>query len=133
MEKEKRKDWETWCKSCWKGFGENDIIDTLGWAAVFIWAGLVLLTETKDFAATYSWWDGWAVFFTGAGTIVLLQTAVRLLAPRYRKSITGSLVFGLVLLGIGLGDLINVFWPFVLIAIGVIILIRALVRSQRER
>ena len=118
--------------SCWEEWWRNDLVDTLGWAAAFIWAGLVLLAETKNYSAKFNWWDGWAIFFTGAGIIVLFEIVIRLLVPQYRKNITGSLILGLILLGIGLGALFNLFWPLVLIAIGIIILIRAFVRSHQE-
>jgi hypothetical protein len=49
-----------------------------------------------------SWWNGWAAFFVGAGVIVFVETAVRLLVPQYRSSWWWSLMVGAVLLGIGL-------------------------------
>ena len=131
-EGKKRRGWEAWRGGCWEAWRRNDLVDTLGWAAAFIWAGLVLLAETKNYSGKFNWWDGWAVFFTGAGVIVLFEIVIRLLIPQYRKNITGSLILGLILLGIGLGALFNLFWPLVLIAIGVIILIRAFVRSHQE-
>ncbi len=59
---------------------------------------------------------------------MLLEVLARLLIPKYKTNVTGSLIFGLILLAIGLGDLLDLFWPSVLIAIGVIILLRAFVR-----
>ena len=82
----------------------QDRLDTIGWAAAFIWAALVLLAETTGFAADYTWWDGWAVFFTGAGAITLTATLFRLLMPEYRRPWVGSLIFGLILLSVGIGD-----------------------------
>jgi hypothetical protein len=128
LEKKKKDNWEDWCGGCWEEWWENDLIDSLGWAAAFIWAGLVLLAETKNFSANFTWWDGWAVFFTGAGVIVLSEVVIRLVIPRYRTKVTGGLIFGLILLGIGLGDLLDLFWPLVLIAIGAIILLRTIIR-----
>lgn len=128
MEEEKKNKWEEWCGECWDEWWKNDRIDTIGWAAAFIWAGLVLLAEAKNFSANFSWWDGWAVFFTGAGVIVLTQVVIRLLIPNFRKKVVSGLIFGLILLGIGLGDLLDLFWPLVLIAIGIIILLRMFIR-----
>lgn len=128
MENKKKDNWEQWCGDCWEEWWRNDLVDTLGWATVFIWAGFVLLADTKGFAATYSWWDGWAVFFTGAGVIVLFEVVIRLLIPKYRKKVIGGLIIGLILMGIGLGDLLDLFWPLVLIAIGAIILLRTIIK-----
>jgi hypothetical protein len=51
---------------------------------------------------------------------------VRLVVPEYRRSVTGSLILGVILLAIGLGDLIgaDLVWSLVLIAIGAAILLR---------
>ena len=62
----------------------------------------------------------------GAGVIVLLEVVVRLLIPEYRRPVTGTLIFAVILIGLGLGNLTNcgVVWPFILIVIGLSILLR---------
>lgn len=119
---------EDWWAQCW----HSDRIDTIGWAAAFIWGGLVLLAGTTNFSANYAWWDGWSVFFTGLGVIVLLGTAVRLVIPRYRQSVVWGLIFGFILLGIGLDDLIGLssFWALALLIIGFVILMSAFSRRR---
>ena len=119
-----------------KGRGEGweekwrlEPVDAASWAAIFIWAGLVLLAENMGFWANLSpRLEAWSIGFIGAGVIVLLGVLVRLLVPAYRRPVTGSLIFGVILLAIGLGDLIgaDVVWPLVLIAIGAGILLRGL-------
>ncbi|MFQ5906564.1 MAG: hypothetical protein ACE5JA_08325 [bacterium] len=100
----------------------------VGWGLVFIWGALILLAETTNYAANFSWWDGWGVFFTGAGVIVLLG----LLIPTHRFRWVCSLIFGSILLAIGLGGLVDWgwLWPLVLFVIGVIILKAAFVRRR---
>ncbi len=116
---EKRDDWEA--------FWRQDRVDSVGWATAFFWAALVLLAETTNLAANFSWWDGWGVFFAGAGVITLVATAIRLQMPEYRAKWVASLIFGLILLSIGLGgwEGWGWVWGLVLIAIGVITLRRA--------
>jgi uncharacterized membrane protein len=58
--------------------------------------------------------------------------AVRLIVPAYRRPIIGSLIFGVILLGIGLGELTrwDVVGALILIAIGVGVLLRGLSRER---
>jgi hypothetical protein len=108
---------------CGEDWWESDRMDAIGWALAFIWGALVLLAEPTGFAERHSWWDGWGVFFVGAGTIVLAGTVVRLLIPAYRRKIVTGLIFGLILLAIGVGDEApwEWVWPTVLGAIGIAI------------
>jgi hypothetical protein len=77
-------------------------------------------------------WDAWPIIFLGAGVIVLLGVVVRLLVPAYRRPLTGSIIFGFILLGIGLGELTrwDIVGALVLIAIGVSIILSRFI--QRE-
>ena len=83
-----------------------------------------MLAEATNYSTNFSGWDGWAVFFAGAGAIVLLGATARLLMPEHRKSVVGRLVCGLILLSFGLGYRIDWawVWPTVMIVIGVVIL-----------
>jgi len=111
---------------------QPDRWDAVGWAFAFFWGALVLLAGTTEFSTPYSWWDGWGIFFTGAGVITLIETVFRLLTPEYRYKWVGSLIFGLILLAIGLGtwEVWGWLWVVVLSAIGVIILREVLVRKR---
>jgi hypothetical protein len=113
----------------WEEKWRRDPLSGIVWAGILIWAGLVLLVDNLGFLAHFARLEAWAVIFIGAGVIVLLEVAVRLLVPAYRRAVTGSVIFGLVLIGIGLGELLswNVVWPLILIAVGVFILFRALI------
>jgi hypothetical protein len=117
-EKEEEKSWdEKW---------RRDPLSAAGWAAILIWAGLVLLAENLGFLTRFERLEAWALIFIGAGLIVLLGVVIRLVVPEYRRPVTGSLILGVILLAIGVGDLIGteVVWAFVLIAIGAAILLR---------
>ncbi|MBN1572160.1 MAG: hypothetical protein JW984_03070 [Deltaproteobacteria bacterium] len=117
-----------WVKEDWgKRWRQSDRLHAVGWAAIFIWAGLVLLAESTDYVANFYWWDGWFVFFAGAGIIVLIQAVVRALVPAFRRRVITTFVIGFILLSIGLGELFGLLWPFLLISIGIIILVRSFV------
>jgi len=118
-EDEKRKGWdEKW---------RRDRVNAVSWATILIWGALVLLAETSDFKNHFSWWEGWAVFFAGAGAILLLTALYRLIVPEHRHAVTGNVIIGLVFLGIGLGDLVSwdYIWVIVLVVVAVMILLRA--------
>ncbi len=113
------------------GAGEKwrrDPVDAAVWAFILIWAGLVFLAENMGLLVRFEFLEAWSIGFIGAGLIVLLGVLVRLLVPAYRRPLTGSLIFGVVLLGIGLGEVVRwiAIWPLILIAIGVGILLRGL-------
>ena len=112
---------------CWR----SDRIDAFAWAAIFIWGGQVLLAGATGFAANFTWWNGWSVFLTGAGVIVLIEAGVRLLVPEHRQPLVWNLICGFILLGFGLGDTA---WrwvlPLVLIVIGLTVFRGALARRR---
>ena len=125
-EDEKRKGWdEKW---------RRDRVNALLWALILIWGAVVIILEATGVNNDISWWQGWAVFFDGAGAILLLTAFYRLMVPEHRRAITGNVIIGLVLLAVGLGDLISwsYIWVIVLIAIALMILLRAFVpRGER--
>ena len=124
-EEEKRKGWgEKW---------RRDRLNAVIWASVLIWAALVVLASATGFAEDNfgDWWEGWAVFFAGFGAFVLLGSFYRMLVPEHRRPVAGGLILGFVLLGIGLGQLLDSWtyvWVGVLIALAVVILFNAFLR-----
>lgn len=110
-------EWPEWCRT--------DRGDAIGWGASFVWGGLVLIAEITNYKANFPWWDGWGVFFAGAGVITLLVAIGRLLMTRQRSKAIGGLIFGCFLLAIGLGEVATWLWPALLIAIGAVVLFSA--------
>ncbi|WP_406661470.1 hypothetical protein V7O66_02820 [Methanolobus sp. ZRKC3] len=110
----------------------SDRGDTIGWAAAFFWAGLILLAQTINFSSNFNWWDGWAIFFTGAGAITLIGVVIRLLVPKYPAPSMWDVIWGSILLAIGLSSWEGWAWirVMVLFAIGFIILLGAFSRRR---
>jgi hypothetical protein len=124
--------------------GEKYRRDPLGaviWAAILIWAGVVLLLNNMGYlegikdmvqAQVPDWIAGsmgvWGLIFFGAGIILLIEVLLRLVVPAWRRSVTGTLIVAFVFIGIGLSNLVawEIIWPLILIGIGIVIVIRVL-------
>jgi hypothetical protein len=107
----------------WDEKWRRDPVEAAIWALVLIWAGLAWLGSTTGI------WenilgrgvDVWPVILFGAGVLILLGVLFRLLVPAYRRPITGSLILGVILMGVGVGGFTGgwiVIGPLILIAIG---------------
>jgi hypothetical protein len=129
-EEKQEKEGEKEEKTTWDEKWRRDPLSAAGWAAILIWAGLALLAENMGLLTRFERLEAWALIFIGAGLIVLLGVVIRLVVPEYRQPVTGSLILGVILLAIGLGDLVGagLIWPLVLIAIGAAILLRGFLR-----
>ncbi|MGD0916811.1 MAG: hypothetical protein ABSB22_10155 [Thermodesulfobacteriota bacterium] len=130
-EEEKReKEDEKKSEKVWDEKWQRNPVRAITLAAILIWAGIVALIQAAKLI-TASWWQGWAVFLIGTGVILLIKAAFRL-RPEYRRPIGGTIVIGIILLGVGLGHLLgwNYVWPIILIAIGVIIIVQAFSRKH---
>jgi hypothetical protein len=110
----------------------SDRGDSIGWAAAFFWAGLILLAQTINFSSNFSWWNGWAVFFTGAGVITLIGVGIRLLVSKYQGPSIWDVIWGFILLAIGLSSWegLDLVWVLLLFAIGFVILLGAFSRRR---
>jgi hypothetical protein len=110
----------------------RDPVRGITFAIILIWGGIVAFVETADISKP-EWWQAWSVFFVGTGLILLVKALFRL-RPEHRRPIGGTLVIGIILLCIGLGDIIgwSYSWPVFLIAIGLIILGVVFFRRSRK-
>jgi len=115
-EKEEKNQGDSWDEK-WR----NDPVNAAVLALILIWAGLVWLGDNLGLFGSFETLEIWSVIFIGAGLIVLLGVAVRLLVPAYRRPVMGSFIFGIILIAIGLGDIVSwtVIGPVILIAIGI--------------
>ena len=127
---------------------ENDLLSSISWAFILMWAGFVFLAANMGWFAAYgldvntSWpfdifsnwqsFSAWNLIALGAGGIILIETLIRLLIPKFRRRIGGSLIGAAVLIGVGLGGWLswNYLWPLVLIAVGINVLVSGLSRKK---
>jgi hypothetical protein len=145
-EKEREKHDEKTEEKSWEEKWQRDPLSTVVWAVIFIWAGLVFLasnlglldwalvgaSEITGLGMFNQVVEAWPLVLVGAGIIILIEVLIRLLVPAYRKPVFGSLIFAIILIAIGLGDLINwgVIWGALLIILGIWILTRKPRRPQ---
>lgn len=115
----------------WDEKWRRDPVDAAMWALILIWVGLVLLGANMGFFGDLPL-ESWSIGFLGAGAIILLTVLFRLMVPAYRKPLAGSVILGVIFIGIGLGDLIGwvIIGPLVLIGIGAGIILTGLFRRR---
>ena len=132
----------------WDEKWQRDPLGAMVWATILIWAGVVFLLanlgildslltrgrEITDWGVLNRFAESWSIVFIGAGVILLIEVAVRLLFPIYRRPVTGTVILAAVFIGVGLGDLIDwsIIWAVILIIIGVSILMRGFTRTRGE-
>jgi hypothetical protein len=112
----------------------RDPLSSMIWAGILIWVGAALLANNLGFLDDVPFlqqFEAWSLAFAGAGVIVLLEVLIRLTVPEYSGPVIGTLIFGLILLSIGMGDIVqwSFIWPVIVIVAGVLILFRAMTRK----
>ena len=117
-------------KSSWEEVWETDLVDAIGWAALFAWAGLVVLASYTTFHERFDWWEGWAVFWLGAGVILLIETGVRLAMPAYRSTWWWTFLWGIGLLSIGLGSFFGWAWVSLFFIAVAAVILGAVIRNS---
>ncbi len=132
-EKDRDKHEEKTMEEKWR----RDPLGRIIWAFILIWGGLVFLAANFGLLAPVStnvpganfipYIGAWGVFMVGAGIILLIEVLIRLAVPAYRSPIGGTFFLALVFIAIGVGNWFGweVIWPFILIALGLSILLRA--------
>ena len=126
VQKRDEKEDQTW-EEKWR----RDPLNAATWALILIWAGVAFLLGNLGLWDELAPLEAWDIVLVGAGLLLLLQVLVRLLVPEYRQPITGTAIFAVVLIGLGLGDTVGwgTLWPVILIVIGLGVLARGLLNK----
>lgn len=135
QEKEEEKQREKGEEKSWDEKWRRDPVSTAGWAAFFIWAGLVLLFANLGLLAELGLpTETMPLILIGAGVILCLEVLFRLAVPEHRRPVIGTLIFAFILLGAGLGRLMDagmeIIAAAVLIAAGLAVLLRGFFRRS---
>ena len=78
------------------------------------------------------WSDWWAYFLVGLGAIFIVEALLKATTAEGRKGASGKVIAGLILIVIGGAHLVGFqeWWPLILIAVGVGVLISGLIRQK---
>ena len=130
---------------------QRDPLGSIIGAFILIWVGVLLLAHNMGFITSLTAvldsmgvpspglaleWIPFVtprvvqLFLFGAGAIVTVEVILRLLIPKFRRGIFGSLIGAIVCFALGLGNW-QVVWPLVIIAVGLSMLVSALTRRRR--
>lgn len=116
----------------------RDELSRIIWALILIWVGLNFLAANVGMGSALTpvqdmpGWifirhaGSWALSLIGSGALLLLEVVIRLVVPRFKRPISGTLILAAVLGGLGLTNLLGwgLVMPFVIIAIGISIVLR---------
>lgn len=113
----------------------RDPLGLIAWAVVLIWAGVVLLLvnnttllDSLQLEGLRAWGlsSVWSLIFVGAGVIFLIEALIRLAVPAYRRPVLGSIIFAVILIAVGLGNVFDwrLLGALVLILIGISMIFR---------
>lgn len=112
--------------------GRQDPLSSVIWALILITAGGIWLMQSMGFLAWETFGGAWNLILIAAGLLFLLEVAIRLVMPAYRRPVGGTLIFSFVLMAIGISNWIGsaVVWPLALIGMGLAIIISGLLRGR---
>jgi peptidoglycan/LPS O-acetylase OafA/YrhL len=100
---------------------------------ILIWLGISLYLAQTNYIVWDTWWP---YFIIGVGAILIAMAAIRYSSSQHKAPAMGFLIAGAVLLIVGFVGVVgmNDWWPFVLIAIGAVVIfggMRARARTPR--
>jgi len=103
-----------------KSNNRHDSLSGIILGFIFIAAGAIFYLYELGQIFEWFWWLLFAI-----GALLLVEVILRVIVPRYRETISGKLIAGLILIGLSAGQILEFenWWPFLLIAVGLGIII----------
>jgi len=103
-------------------------IESLWWAGVLIWAGLIFAADSLGILPQVGEADAWSWVFLGAGLLATPGNFYRASSVDTPNPTTWDWVWGGIFLILGLGGFMVLYisWPLILILVGGVTLVRAL-------
>jgi hypothetical protein len=120
----------------WGRAGEQPAGDPLVWftgALILIWAGIVLLFKNLGDVLGLEPENASAWVLAGTGILLWLEAIVRLAIPKYQRGAGERVIFGMIFVIVGLGEIVEVsLWPLLLVAIGIAMMVGYFALPQRS-
>lgn len=109
--------------------------EALYWAGALIWAGLVFGAESLGTLPQFGLADAWTWLFVGVGLYGTLMNIYGTVTPDLDITTTGDYLWSGFWLLIGVSGFfaVDVFWPVVLVLLGVAIVAKQLFRQNSTR
>jgi peptidoglycan/LPS O-acetylase OafA/YrhL len=110
----------------------RDPLSGIFFGLAVIAVGIILLLASQG---NIDWSDFWAYIFVVIGCIFIIEALLRSVMPVYRKPVFGKLLAGAILIAIGASNIydIGTWWPLMIIAVGVVIILSVFFRHMRPR
>jgi len=103
----------------------RDPISGVVFGLIVLALGVLLFLAARH---VITWDDWWKYFLIGIGVVFLIEVLIRRVSPAYRRPVFGRFVAGLVLICVGVASIggFGSWWPLIIVAIAVAILVRLL-------
>jgi len=107
-------------------------ISGISGGAFLVLLGVLLFLATQGILSWDKWWQ---FLIIGIGIILLVDSLIRYRREGALEFRTGRLIAGIILTGVGIAFLLGdvVWWPLIVIVVGVAIIVGGLLRRGRNR
>jgi len=103
----------------------RDPISGVVFALILLILGVLLTLAVQG---VILWDDWWKYFIIGIGVVFIIEVLIRYAKPAYRRPMFGRFIAGLILICVGIAFIggFGNWWPLIIVAIAVAILLRLL-------
>ena len=110
---------------------QDDSLRRIFFGVIIIWLGLSFLLMEHGYFYSGEWWS---YFLLGLGIIFLAEAIIRISQPEYKRHYTGKIIAGVILVAIGAGSIYSMekWWPLILIAVGIIIILLSVQQKNKS-
>ena len=107
-------------------------LEAIWWAGALIWAGLVFAADGLGLLPQIGESDAWTWVFLGAGLYGVLGNLYRIANSDSPNPIAWDYIWagGLFMIGLAGMSPVDIFWPLILVLVGVVILAETLFRRS---
>ncbi len=109
---------------------ERSRLEAIWWAGALIWAGLVFAADSLGLLPQIGESDAWSWVFFGAGLYGTLGNLYRVANPSSPNPTSWDTIWagGLLIIGLAGMSPVDIFWPLVLVLVGLVILAETIFR-----